>query len=79
MSPCDERYDNPGHGRHHQPDVGASSEVRRVSGSKQFFFEKKNQKTFVYKAFAYPQRLHHIARSSCFFFQKETLSGIRLE
>jgi hypothetical protein len=44
---------------------------------KQFFFEKKNQKTFDYKAFALPQRVHQIGKSFCFFFQKEVLSCCR--
>jgi hypothetical protein len=45
--------------------------------SKQFFFEKKNQKTFVYKAFALPNRVGQMGKSFCFFFQKEVLSRCR--
>jgi hypothetical protein len=39
-----------------------------------FFFEKKNQKTFDYKAHTMPQRAHLMDKSFCFFFQKEVLS-----
>jgi hypothetical protein len=41
--------------------------------SKQFFFEKKNQKTFASKALVLPQRARQMGRSFCFFFQKEGL------
>jgi hypothetical protein len=39
-----------------------------------FFFEKKNQKTFAYKARALGQRARYIVKSFCFFFQKEVLA-----
>jgi hypothetical protein len=45
-----------------------------IAGSKQFFFEKKNQRTFVALAYALPQRVRQVAKSFCFFFQKEALS-----
>jgi hypothetical protein len=51
--------------------------VPRGEERKQFFFEKKNQKTFAYKAFALPQRLRQMGKSFCFFFQKEVLSCVR--
>jgi hypothetical protein len=47
------------------------------------FFEKKNQKTFVYKAFALPQRLRQMGkvfasrRAGAAFFQNEVLSCCR--
>jgi hypothetical protein len=37
---------------------------------KQFFFEKKNQKTFYYMRFALPQRAQNICKIFCFFFKK---------
>jgi hypothetical protein len=46
--------------------------------SKQFFFEKKNQKTFDYLAWAFPQRARQIGKSFCFLFQKEALSFYRV-
>jgi hypothetical protein len=48
--------------------------ARAHQKSKQFIFEKKNQKTFAYKARALPQRARLISKSFCFFFQKEALS-----
>jgi len=51
--------------------------VRLDEERKQFFFEKKNQKTFDYKAFALPNRVRLIGKSFCFFFQKEVLSCCR--
>jgi hypothetical protein len=51
--------------------------VRPEEERKQFFFEKKNQKTFVYKAFALRQRIHQMGKSFRFFFQKEVLSCCR--
>jgi hypothetical protein len=44
---------------------------------KQFFFEKKKQKTSDYKAFALPQRVRQMGKSFCFFVQKEVLSCFR--
>jgi hypothetical protein len=49
--------------------------MRQTVESKQFFFAKKNQKTFVYKALALPKRVRQMDKSSCFFFQKEVLSS----
>jgi hypothetical protein len=43
---------------------------------KQFFFRKKNQKTFVHKAFALPHRVRQLGKSFCFFFQKEVLLAV---
>jgi hypothetical protein len=37
--------------------------VRLGEERQQFFFEKKNQKTFVYKVFALPQRLRQVGKS----------------
>jgi hypothetical protein len=45
----------------------------QAKASKQFFFAKKNQKTFVHKALAYLQRARQTGKSFCFFFQKEAL------
>jgi hypothetical protein len=45
--------------------------VRLEEERKQFFLEKKNQKTFVYKAFALPQRLQQIGKSFSSFFKKK--------
>jgi hypothetical protein len=42
-------------------------------------FAKKNKKTFVYKALALPRRVRQMAKSFCFFFQKEVLSSCRCE
>jgi hypothetical protein len=44
--------------------------VRLGEERKQFFFEKKNQKTFVYKAFALPQRLRQMGKSFYFFLKR---------
>jgi len=41
------------------------------SAGKQFFFEKKNQKTFAYKACALPQRAHQWTKVFWFFFSKK--------
>jgi hypothetical protein len=41
---------------------------------KQFFFEKKNQKTSASIGFALPQRVLQVAKSRCFLFQRESLS-----
>jgi hypothetical protein len=49
--------------------------MRQREESKQFFFAKKNQKTFVYKALALPKRVRQMDKSFCFFFQKEVLSS----
>jgi hypothetical protein len=54
---------------------GAREGKGRVS--KQFFFAKKNQKTLIYKALALPRRVRQMAKSFCFFFQKEVLSSCR--
>jgi hypothetical protein len=51
--------------------------MRQTEESKQFFFKKKNQKTFVYKALALPRRVGLMDKSFCFFFQKEVLSSCR--
>jgi hypothetical protein len=51
--------------------------MRQTEESKQFFFAKKNQKTFVYKALALPRRVRQMDKSFCFFFQKEVLSSCR--
>jgi hypothetical protein len=51
--------------------------VRQTEESKPFFFAKKNQKTFVYKALALPKRIRQMDKSFCFFFQKEVLSSCR--
>jgi hypothetical protein len=45
---------------------------RKIAESKQFFFEKKNQKTFVHKALAFPRRAHQTTKSFCFFFSKRS-------
>jgi NodT family efflux transporter outer membrane factor (OMF) lipoprotein len=42
-----------------------------VKQGKQFFFEKKNQKTFIHKANAFPQRAHIVAKVFCFFFSEK--------
>jgi hypothetical protein len=49
--------------------------MRQNQESKPFFFAKKNQKTLVYKAIALPRRVRQMAKSFCFFFQKEVLSS----
>jgi hypothetical protein len=51
--------------------------MRQTEESKQFFFKKKNQKTFVYKALALPRRVGLMDKSFCSFFQKEVLSSCR--
>jgi hypothetical protein len=43
--------------------------------SKQFFFAKKNQKTFAHKALASPRRVRQMDESFCFFLQKKVLSS----
>jgi hypothetical protein len=45
-------------------------------GSKQFFFEKKNQKTFAYMALALLQRLHHKAKGFASFFKKKSFLAL---
>jgi hypothetical protein len=40
-----------------------------------FFFEKKNQKTFTFMAYAVRQGVRHDIKSFCFFFQKEALAS----
>jgi hypothetical protein len=50
--------------------------VRLGEERKQFFFEKKNQKTFVYKAFALPQRVRQMDKSFCFFFKKKCFLAV---
>jgi hypothetical protein len=57
--------------------TGAAWSRRQTAESKQFFFAKKNQKTLVYKALALPRRVRQMAKSHCFFFQKEVLSSCR--
>jgi len=48
-----------------------------ISASKQFFFEKKNQKTFARLASAYPERLGPGFKSFLLlFFKKEVLSSL---
>jgi hypothetical protein len=59
------------------PHAESRPKVRLEEERKQFFFEKKNQKTFVYKAFALLQRVSQTGKSFCFFFQKEVLSCYR--
>jgi hypothetical protein len=44
---------------------------RRRSEGKQFFFEKKNQKTFAYKACALPKRARQWAKVFASFFKKK--------
>jgi hypothetical protein len=57
--------------------------VRLEEARKQFFFEKKNQKTFVYKAFALPEHVGQIGkvfasrRAGAAFISKEVLSCCR--
>jgi hypothetical protein len=46
----------------------------QVTEGKQFFFAKKNQKTFAHKVLALPQPTRPICKSICFFFQKEALA-----
>jgi hypothetical protein len=48
-----------------------------MSESQQFFFEKKNQKTFIHNPLVLRQRLRQIGKSFCFLFQKEVLPGYR--
>jgi hypothetical protein len=55
----------------------AARPTRQTAESKPFFFAKKNQKTLVYKALAAPRRVRQMAKSFCFFFQKEVLSSCR--
>src|SRR5579875_3760731 len=55
----------------HRAGVAASGAVAQQR-RKQFFFEKKNQKTFDFKALAL-QSAYLSRRSFCFFFQKEAL------
>jgi hypothetical protein len=49
-----------------------------VQGRKQFFFVRKNQKTFANMARALPQGARRTYKSFCFFFQKEVLSSLCL-
>jgi hypothetical protein len=51
--------------------------MRQTAESKQFFFAKNYQKTLVYKALSLPRRARQMAKSFCFFFQKEVLSYCR--
>jgi hypothetical protein len=55
----------------------AARSMRQLEESKQFFFAKKNQKTFVNLTCAFPQRVRQMSKSFCFFFQKEVLSSCR--
>jgi hypothetical protein len=41
------------------------------SEKKEFFFEKKKQKTFDYKAYALPQRARQLAKVFASFFKKK--------
>jgi hypothetical protein len=43
----------------------------RIGKGKQFFFGKKNQKTFVYKACALPQRARQWTKVFASFFKKK--------
>jgi hypothetical protein len=43
----------------------------RAQERKQFFFEKKNQKTFVYKAFGMGLRIARFAKVFASFFKKK--------
>jgi hypothetical protein len=52
----------------------AATGIEDGSEEKQFFFEKKNQKTFAPEARSLPQNAQQIAKSFCFFSQKEVLS-----
>jgi hypothetical protein len=45
----------------------------RAQERKQFFFVKKNQKTFVYKAFGVAQRIAIFAKVFAYFFKKKRL------
>jgi hypothetical protein len=59
---------------------GAGHEWRRDSlkQSKKFFFEKKNQKTFIRWALVYPERSAHVFESLLLlFFRKEGLPSLR--
>jgi hypothetical protein len=47
-------------------------------GKARVLFEKKNQKTFVYRAYALHLTRTSMSKSFCFFFQKEVLSFCRL-
>jgi hypothetical protein len=53
---------------------GAGSEPRQKDERKPFFFEKKNQKTFVLIALRLRVPRAPIRKSFCFFFQKVGLS-----
>jgi hypothetical protein len=55
----------------HAVDAKTAAQTKEESRS---FLKKKNQKTFVYKAFALPQRVRQMGKSFCFFFQKDVLS-----
>jgi hypothetical protein len=60
-----------------ESDSCQSRPVDAANRSKQFFFAKKNQKTLVYQALASPRRVCQMAKSFCFFFQKEVLPSCR--
>jgi len=44
--------------------------------SKSFFFEKRTKKLLFYKFLALRRRARQVAKSFCFFFQKEVLSSV---
>jgi hypothetical protein len=53
---------------------GRCGKQKKASSS---FLQKKNQKTPVHKALAFPQRVRQMDKSFCFFFQKEVRSSCR--
>jgi hypothetical protein len=54
----------------------AARSMRQTAESKPFFFcIKEPKKTLFYKALALPRRVRQMAKSFCFFFQKEVLSS----
>jgi hypothetical protein len=56
--------------------VSASRQCRWTE-RKQFFFEKKNQKTLIHNALGLTRGVRGMSKSFCFFFQKEVLSCSR--
>jgi hypothetical protein len=54
----------------HQRQGGGKRQMVAKEARKQFFFEKKNQKTFV-MGYALPARCAPIAKVFCFFFSKK--------
>jgi hypothetical protein len=55
----------------YQPLLWSTHILASPEGRKQFFFEKKNQKTFYSKRLALPQRAHKDAKVFASFFKKK--------